>query len=412
MADNVLSVFPGPGKQCKPDAPGNASDASWCRPDYSGGGIANLIGSVIESLGPRRAPLATLALLPPERLGKRVALIVVDGLGYEALLAARGVDPLRRHLAGAITSVFPATTASAVTTLLTGVAPCRHGLSGWFTWLMEPGLVAMPLPFTERGGGALNRAGVRADRLYTQTPVTARLGVASWLVLPRALCRSAYTDAHRGPATVLGYERLGGLFARLRGVFERARGGAYVYAYWPRIDALAHAHGIASAAVRRALGSFATGFERLLEGLRGLDVTVLVSADHGFVDTTAATRLRLADHPELARCLARPLCGEPRAAYCYLRRGARVRFLEYLGERLPGVCEAVSGERLIDEELFGPGVAHPDLRNRVGDQVLLMQGRYTLTDRVAGEQAGNPLVGMHGGMSRAEMLVPLIVAAP
>ena len=51
----------------------------------------------------------------------------------------------------------------------------------------------------------------------------------------------------------------------------------------------------------------------------GTDTLILVTADPGQVDTSPADRLNVADHTTLAQALVLPLCGEPCAAFCYLR---------------------------------------------------------------------------------------------
>ena len=65
-----------------------------------------------------------LALLPAADLSpaRKIVLLVVDGLGYDYLRRQLPDGALSRHLRGRMDSVFPTTTAAAITTLLTGVA--------------------------------------------------------------------------------------------------------------------------------------------------------------------------------------------------------------------------------------------------------------------------------------------------
>ena len=63
---------------------------------------------------------------------------------------------------------------------------------------------------------------------------------------------------------------------------------------------------------------------------------------------------------------------------------------------------------LAEEGWFGPGRAHPRIAERIGDVTLLMRGRYTVKDWVAGE-ARHLHIGNHGGASEDEMLIPLIM---
>jgi len=58
---------------------------------------------------------------------------------------------------------------------------------------------------------------------------------------------------------------------------------------------------------------------------------------------------------------------------------------------------------------LGPGDAHAALRDRIGDYVLIPRGRAILRDWLTGEER-HTHIGVHGGLSAAEMIVPLVVA--
>jgi hypothetical protein len=83
------------------------------RPDYAGGGLASLIASIVEACGgaPRHAPLAAL---PASELAaaRNLVLLLVDGLGDNYLVHRGAGGALHARRRGAITSVFPSTTAS------------------------------------------------------------------------------------------------------------------------------------------------------------------------------------------------------------------------------------------------------------------------------------------------------------
>ena len=98
--------------------------SSFHLPDYRNASIVNLMASIRKALGPGQSDYAALDMLLPDELAdaRNVLLVVVDGLGYEYLLG-RGETELGQHLRGRLTSVFPSTTASAITTFLTGTAP-------------------------------------------------------------------------------------------------------------------------------------------------------------------------------------------------------------------------------------------------------------------------------------------------
>jgi hypothetical protein len=60
----------------------------------------------------------------------------------------------------------------------------------------------------------------------------------------------------------------------------------------------------------------------------------------------------------------------------------------------------------MDEGLFGFGQTHPRFRERIGDYCLLPKGRGVVRQWLPFEQPYQQ-VGVHGGLSDAEMMVPL-----
>ena len=117
--------------------------------------------------------------------------------------------------------------------------------------------------------------------------------------------------------------------------------------------------------------------------------------------------IHLVDHPALAHCLALPLSGEPRAAYCHVRAHKTGEFLRYVKTHLSKYCTVVRSDKLIKDGWYGLGKQHPFLEHRVGDYVLIMKEGYAIYDRPHGERRAH--IGNHGGVSREEMLVPLII---
>jgi hypothetical protein len=376
-------------------------------PDYQGGRIVNLIASIMAARGGDSA-YPPLRLLPPaEIVGvTNLILLVIDGLGADYLARHSPQGLLSRHLRGAITSVFPSTTAAAIPSFLTGEAPQQHGLTGWFTWLRELGCVMTVLPGHPRyGGGDYRQAGIDPARFYGLTPVFQRLRTPSVVVAPAYIASSDFNRALSAGASVIPFDGLAAMFRATAAALRRTAEPRYFYLYWPQLDTLGHQHGIESPVALRHLAEIEQALTDFLVQTAGTDTLVLVTADHGQVDTSPAERIDLADHPTLTRVLALPLCGEPRAAFCYLRPGQVETFTDYCQTRLAGRVQVVPSQALIDGGLFGLGSPNPRLSERVGDLTLLMQGNNVINERLPGEPP-HVQVGAHGGLSRTEMLVP------
>ena len=381
------------------------------RPDYQGAGIVNLMATVIASRGGGRTGYALLEGFEPESFAapRALVLLVIDGLGYRHLAHSAMAPVIQRHLRARLTSVFPSTTAAAIPTFLTGLAPQQHGLTGWHMLFREIGTVAAVLPFRPRHGGrSLRDAGVTPQALLGLAPLFDRLSEPSCVIAPERIVHSDFNAAGSGRARRVGYRTLDELCESVLAA-ATAPGRKFVYAYYPELDSAAHLHGIGSGEVRAELARVDAAFDALLRALRGTGTTVALTADHGFVDSTPDTRVALQDHPDLAAMLTLPLCGEPRVAYCYVDPDRAGDFENYVATQFAESFDLMRGRDLIAQGWFGLGVPHPRLAERVGHYALLARGHWTLTDLTLGEKP-HVQVGAHGGTSADEMFVPLVVA--
>jgi hypothetical protein len=84
------------------------------------------------------------------------------------------------------------------------------------------------------------------------------------------------------------------------------------------------------------------------------------------------------------------------------------QFIAEVEKHLGHACERFSLEELLEKNLYGIGNPNPRFFDRVGDQILLMRENYVLHDQVYLEPQRS-YIGYHGGLSREEMLVPLVL---
>lgn len=385
-------------------------------PNYHGGSIVNLMRSIEGALEARpcaaAAAYAELDALPARALAdaRNIVLLVVDGLGYDYLRGAGAGSALQGNLKARITSVFPSTTATAVSSFLTGVGPQQHALTGWHAWLRELGCVVATLRFRARHGGEpLSRAGISPGSVYTAEAMFDRLPVKSFVVSPADIIDSDYNIAHCGSAQRRPYKDLPALFADVAAIVRSGGERKFVHAYTYELDHAAHSFGCASAELQQKFRQIDAAYARLLGEIAGTDTVVIATADHGFIDSPAASCIELEHHPELAQMLMLPLCGERRAAYCYVQPGQEAAFEHYVRTRLSAGIELYRSADLIAQGWFGLGAANPRLAERVGHYTLVMEDDYTIKDWILGEPRHLTL-GVHGGVSAAEMHVPLIVA--
>ncbi|PKO68514.1 MAG: phosphodiesterase [Betaproteobacteria bacterium HGW-Betaproteobacteria-14] len=383
------------------------------RPDYAGGSIVNLMRTLGDACGARQPlPYPPLRNLKVSLLGtaRNIVLLVIDGLGYDYLLRHGAGGALHRHLHSRLTSVFPSTTASAVTTYLSGLAPQQHALTGWHMYFSELDAIAAVLPLRPRGAGLFDALpGALPLQLFGHAPFVDRIARRATIVSPQSIAGSDFNLYHSGRAAVRGYRTLAELFGQVEARLRASAAPTYIYAYYAELDTLAHIHGVGSDQLAAQFAQLDAAFGDFLATIADTDTVVLACADHGFIDSPPERQIELAQHPELAATLARPLCGERRVVYCYVKPDKETRFVDYVQDVLGECADLYSGSELIAQGWFGPGEADPRLAARIGDYVLVMRENWTLRDWVEGEKRYKQL-GVHAGVSADEMHVPFVLA--
>lgn len=382
-------------------------------PNYKDGSIVNLMSSILNAFG-EKSQYGILRKLDTGSLRKstNIVLLVIDGLGYEFLQKHGAGSFLRKHLQDKITSVFPSTTATGVTTFVTGLAPQQHAITGWFMLLKELGIVARILPFNTRYGGfPLSEIEIDPSFILGNQPLSARIKADTYYMVPINLYESDYTIATSIGAKRVYYDSLEECLGKLTNVINSTRDQKFIYVYWAEFDSLCHEFGTESAEVRAHFRELDKNLAALSNNLKNSKTTMLITSDHGLLDSSEADRISLKEHPDLVKTLTLPLCGEPRVAYCYVHPSRIKTFKEYVTKKMSRYCTMHSGRDLINGNFFGLYKPHDKLFDRVGDYVLIMKKNYVIKDSVMGE-AEHFLNANHGGVSTQEIFVPLIVVTP
>ncbi len=392
--------------------PSNRLLRGFCLPDYNGGSIVNLLASIIRSRG-GRSPHADLDVLPAGQLkgASKVVYLVVDGLGKDQLDRYLASGPRSPFFSESphqtMTTVFPATTAAAVTTFSTGASPAEHGILGWHLHLHDLGMVSTILRAVTRTGAPM--AGDPFElKNYLKLPlplesVKCRKELISWGDIPESRFSRAGVRWNRKHSCTT----LTGLSRQIE-AFAKTPGRALAYAYWPGYDSFCHEAGCEDRRTVRHLAGIDRMLARLARQLRGTGTTLIVTADHGLVDSAPAHRISFREIPGFYDCLALLPSGDARCAHCFVRPSKVRKFRSLVFQRLEKACVCVPGESLLKIRAFGPGRAHSSLENRVGDFVLIAKSDYCFGAHLPGEKIEFNIAN-HGGMTAAEVRVPLYV---
>jgi Type I phosphodiesterase / nucleotide pyrophosphatase len=374
-------------------------------PAYGTNTLADLLPSVAAAFGvPVRRdglPADPLDLTPALGGARRVAVLLIDGLGAELLAAHPREAPVLNALgtpAGVLSAPCPSTTPVSLASLGTGLPPGSHGVLGFVTEV--PG-----------EGRTLNHVQWRDDpdplRWQAQRTVfeqATAAGVTCTVVGPHTFSHSGLTRAaYRGADYANAYGP-GDLVAVVHAALAKGE-RSLVYGYIPELDLTGHVRGVDSASWRYQLGVVDRMVEQLAAGLPE-DAVLLVTADHGMVDVPGSTRLDVGEEPGLTDGV-RLLTGEPRARYVHTEPGAAADVLATWRSVLGSRAWVVSRAEAVDSGVFGP--VDPALADRIGDVVALARGSWAFTD-IRTEPHSSLLAAFHGSLTSAELAIPLLAA--
>ncbi|WP_152353091.1 alkaline phosphatase family protein [Brachybacterium subflavum] len=336
--------------------------------------------------------------------GGRDLVVLVDGMGSELLEEHLALTPTLRRLRDevrTVRSVAPSTTATAMTSLITGLAPLEHGVLGYLT--RDP----------------------RSGRAVNQLTGAAGIDPAQWMPCPVPAERTRRRALQVAPAKHAGSLLTGSAFRGWEFFAQAERGDrtgaalaalraggddALVHLHVDDVDHAGHRHGVDSDAWRDALvgadSLIGTLLRRAPTGTR-----VHVTADHGMVDTAPERTIDLARVPQVRRGLAM-VAGEPRALVLFARRPEDAPALvEATREAVGEHAVVLSREEMLGAGLLGPETSPsipPHLLGRVGDAIVLARGRWVVDDSRRHASSRRPETGVHGSLTSAESLVPLL----
>lgn len=376
-------------------------------PDYKGGSIVNLMSSIASAFG-SKTQYDNLRVLGAEELkkAKNIIILEIDGLGNEYLINSNA-EYLKSNNRGPITSTFLATTACATTVFETGVAPQQHGLTGWFMFLKEAGMVVKILPFNPRiGGKPISEQGIKMEDIFNEQAFTEKIKTKSFIFMPESYSKSDFTRSISGNSKIVPFTKQKELFKKIKSKLN-GPGRKYMFAHWPQFDGYGHDRGVASTKCKKHLKELELNIKKFVKSIEGTDTILIITADHGLIDTPKNKEIKLESHSQLKDCLTIPLCGEGRTVYCYVKPSKVKEFEDYVKKNLSNYCEMYKSEEIIKNNWYGLGKPNPKLFDRVGDYILIMKENYILKDKIELHPENNK--GHHAGTSKQEMLVPLIV---
>ena len=351
------------------------------RPDYGGACVASVVPALLRGERP--------AWMPDPVAGARaVVLLVLDGLGWDALHPA--VTPRLCAMAGGpVTTVAPSTTAAALTSITTGLAPSVHGVIGFRIALDGDVCNVLSSHFAHRK---------RPPDPFVVQRHPPFLGRSVVVVSGSGFRGSGFTQVHLRDARYEGYRVESTLVEHLRRLGRSDE--RFVYAYYPGVDEVAHAHGLHDGFYTAELRAA----DRLVGDVQDAlpdDMALVVTADHGQSHVGPDGWRTLGDVADLVAFCS----GDARFRYLHAARGGGPALLEAARDTFGREAWVFGHDQVLDEGWLGP-TPSPSTRRRLGDVVLAAHAGLAFVDPALPREAH--LVSAHGSLTPAEMLVPCV----
>ena len=342
---------------------------------------------------------------------EHIVLILVDGMGINMVESLPHDSFLRLHLRDELRTVFPSSTAVALTSLTTAQWPAVHGVTGWWTHLPDLESAATILQYTARSDDRdLLSRGIDPERSFPVKSIWALMRRHVAVLTPNKLTNSVYSKYFSGGRKTLGYQSIPeGVNKTIEHALSTSE-KTFTYLYLPQVDSLAHLHGITRPEVTDALAQVNSEIERLHAAVESR-ARLIVTADHGFLDTPAPRRYTLRPTRDLQPLLRFPPSGDARVTYFHTWDWARDRVRRHIQRKFGDKFVVIDTEDAIAIGLFGPDYPTDEVAERIGDVMSISTGSAILEYNInRGPGRMLQMNAHHSGLTPDEMRIPLIVA--
>jgi predicted AlkP superfamily pyrophosphatase or phosphodiesterase len=192
------------------------------------------------------------------------------------------------------------------------------------------------------------------------------------------------------------------MVAQAKSALSPAR--SFAYLYLNDVDDASHREGMGSEKFNYAMMKSADLILKLIENLpKGS--RLWVTSDHGMINRDGY--VVLGNENDLLRNVDL-LGGEPRVRYLYLKPGSldetKSQWQEFFKDRVT----LYTRQEAIALNLFGPEVLDKNL-DRIGDLIAIANGEFIMVEAER-QELQLAMVGHHGGITKAEVDIPLLSA--
>lgn len=357
----------------------------------------------------------------------KLVLLIIDGFGFDQWFRYHKQHEFlakftKRGVVSPITTVFPSTTANAITSINTGLTPQEHGLPEWFVYFREIDMIINTVRFKRLGSkrqDELLEMGVNPNILYDGNTIFQTLkkeAVKTFTFINESYARSAYSDLIFKGSTIKSAINNSDLLVKLRKQLEKDGGPSYYYVYLGSLDSIEHEYGPNTDEYHAELSSICSLLEKeLVEKIdkkTAKKTLFIITADHGQLNVNPKETIKLNRFSKLVNNFQKSSggkvilpTGSPRDVFLHVKADKVQEICEFMSQKLGEKAQVMETEKAFDKGLFGTGKPRDKFFDRVGNLIILPRNNHTIWyDHPRGRKFD--LLGHHGGLNKEEMLVP------
>src|SRR5690554_270114 len=313
---------------------------------------------------------------------KHLVLIILDGLGKLILENNLKSDSfLRRNLNSYITSIFPPTTAAVTTMLRSGKLPGETGWVGWQQYFKEE----------NRNIVLFRNRDYYTEEVLDNDVVNKLIGYEPFFKnIENVETFELYPEFMEG-----GFTEFKDFTNQIYKINKKAN-NTFTYAYWNQPDSLIHVNGCYNEIVKANIRNLNKELENLAKKTDN-NTSLIITADHGLIDTK---RINFKKFEKINKYLIQKPSIESRASSFVVndKENFKTAFNKYFSPYF---------DLYTHDEFLKAGFIGTDYEKAepfIGDFIAIAKSNYMFDFR----DKGKYFKGNHAGLTKEEMIVPLI----
>lgn len=373
-------------------------------PDYNNLNIVDLVKCLYRRYGVKCTETLNIKKLDqviPHK--KHTVFILIDGMGSNLINILNSDSLLKKNKIMDIQTVSPSSTGCVLTTLATATYPSEHGIIGWYNYNRKYNIDYYPLLFkARRQDKSLEEFNITTQEIFKESSKLNNLNVKTTVLYQDYIYNSVYSNYVANNSIRKSYTTLEDAFSKILEITSLNE-ETFTYLYISSVDDLEHQYGFDHEIVIKEIKKIEEELKRLNNND---DVAIIITADHGQVNVKQDIVMDFAKYDQYF--YAYPGIDFGMATY-YVKDGKEEEFLNEFNKDFKGRMTLFKTEEFINNKVFGPNTNNTYLLNNLGEYISLCASDGLFINSLDTEKYYGKIKGNHSGLTKGEMIIPLIV---